>query len=374
MNNVEQFIKRIMMDTTPDKPIWNMEKILSGKPNEWNYVDGCVLLALLNMYKVTAEKDYFDFVVNYLDYYLEESKPLGYTFDSFNLDNINEGKVLIELYEATSNKKYKDTIELLYKQVQEQPRTKEGNFWHKQIYPNQVWLDGLYMVMPFYMAYETKYNSLSKYQDIYTQITNVRSLMFDEEKKLYYHGYDSSKTVFWASKETGLSKNHWLRSIGWFAAAMVDTLEEMNEAMFFEYRAIQTQLKELIDGMLPYLSEEHMWYQVVDQPDLEGNYLETSGSAMLAYTILKAVRLNLLSERYFEVGKKVFEGIKREYLKMEDGKWHLGGICLVSGLGPEDNKRRDGTAEYYISEKIVCDDGKGIAPFILAYAELINKS
>ncbi len=195
--------------------------------------------------------------------------------------------------------------------------------------------------------------------------------MFNEKDKLYYHGYDASKNIFWADKDTGLSKNYWLRSIGWFSACLVDVLDEMDDQMFFEYRAFRNQLKELVDGIIPYLNHEHLWYQVVNKSDVKNNYSETSGSAMLCYAILKAVRLNLLPPRYMTLGKKVFDGIMSKYLIEKENRIKLCGICLVAGLGPSDNKRRDGTINYYLSEKVVCNDGKGIAPFLLAYKELL---
>jgi unsaturated rhamnogalacturonyl hydrolase len=198
--------------------------------------------------------------------------------------------------------------------------------------------------------------------------------MYDKHKHLYYHGYDSSKEMFWSDKETGLSKNFWLRSIGWYTVGLVDVLGFMDEQMYDEYHTIQEILKKSIDGILEYQDKDSkMFYQVPNYPKREGNYLETSGSAMIAYAILKGVRLNVLPERYRQIGVDIFNGICDRYLsKNENGELNLGGICLVAGLGPDNNRRRDGSYEYYISEPVVENDAKGVGPLIMAYTEMIK--
>ena len=195
--------------------------------------------------------------------------------------------------------------------------------------------------------------------------------MRNKETGLYYHGYDSSKTMFWADKETGLSKNYWLRSIGWFTVSLIDVYEYMDEQMFDEYHTIKEIFKETIDAILKYQdTESKMFYQVPNFMGREGNYLETSGSSMIAYAILKGVRLKALPSRYQQIGLDIFNGICKKYLTIKDGDLNLGGICLVAGLGPENNLRRDGTYEYYMSEPVVENDAKGVGPFIMAYTEV----
>ncbi|MDE6584395.1 MAG: glycoside hydrolase family 88 protein, partial [Anaeroplasmataceae bacterium] len=188
---------------------------------------------------------------------------------------------------------------------------------------------------------------------------------------LYYHGYDSSKTLFWANPETGLSKNFWLRSLGWYTVALIDVYEYMNEQMFDERHSIMEIFKETLDAVLKYQdAESKMFYQVPNFPDREGNYLETSGSSMIAYAILKGVRLKALPPRYQQIGLDIFDGICKTYLTVKNEDLNLGGICLVAGLGPETNLRRDGTYEYYMSEPVVENDAKGVGPFIMAYTEV----
>ena len=311
--------------------------------------------------------------MNFVDYYVSnDGSILGYDPNKFSTDDVCESRILFDLYDLTKNEKYNKAIELTYSQVKNHPRTKEGNFWHKKIYPNQVWLDGLYMMQPFYTRYMTRYGN-KDYSDIVSQFKNVRKLMFDEDKKLYYHGYDSSKSMFWANKETGVSKNFWLRSIGWFTVGLIDVYDYMDESSCFR-EEIKKLFIETIEGILMYQdNESKMFFQLPDKKDVKGNYLETSGSAMIAYALLKGSRLGVLPSLYSKKGKEIFDGICTKYLSFNnDGKLNLGGICLVAGLGPENNLRRDGSVEYYLSEPIVENDAKGVGPFIMAFTELIK--
>lgn len=372
MNNIEAYVERLLSESTPDKPLWNIEKIKEGKINGWNYIDGCMMIALLNMHKITGQSRYYEFAENFLDYYVFEDGSLrGFKEEEYNLDNICEGRVLFDVYAMSGKEKYRKAIETLYGQILRQPRTHEGNFWHKAIYPNQVWLDGLYMAQVFYARYTTEMEGGKNYDDIRRQFRTVREKMFDPATGLYRHGYDASKTAFWAG-EDGCSLNPWLRSLGWFSAALIDVTTEVKDDP--EFIAEMTGIaKELAQNLLPYIDEESgMLWQVPNQVGREGNYPETSGSSMVAYFYLKGARLGILDASYAEVGAKIFQAICDRYLTETDGKLNLGGICLVAGLGPENNRRRDGTYEYYISEPIVENDAKGLAPFLMCYTELLQ--
>ena len=370
MNNIVAYVDRIMAESTPDKPLWNIEKIHQGKINGWNYIDGCMMIALLNMYKITGEKRYYDFAENFLDYYVFEDGSLrGFREDEYNLDNICEGRVLFDVYKMSGKEKYRKAIETLYGQIKRQPRTCEGNFWHKAIYPNQVWLDGLYMAQVFYSKYTAEFENGEHYDDILNQFRTVRAKMYDPETGLYRHGYDASKTAFWCL-ENGCSRNPWLRSLGWFSAALIDVTADVDRQDFRDEMTVIA--KELAQNLMPYIdAESGMLWQVPNQIGREGNYPETSGSAMVAYFYLKGARLGILDKSYAPVGEKIFQSICDRYLTETDGKLNLGGICLVAGLGPENNRRRDGTYEYYISEPIVENDAKGLAPFLMCYTELL---
>lgn len=367
---IDRYIDKLLDGSTPDAPLWNIESIRQGKKPSWNYIDGCMITALLCASEITGETKYADFAEKFIDYYVfDDGSIRGYSKEKYNLDDVNEGKVLFELYEKTGKEKYKKAIFLLESQLEEQPRTVTGNFWHKKIYPNQIWLDGLYMGQVFSTLFK-KYFGNKDYSDVVNQFKNVRKLMFDENKKLYYHGCDCSKTAFWADKETGRSKSFWLRAIGWFCISLIDNIDYIDDE---NAKAELVKIfAEAIDGISQYAdAETGMYYQVVDQGGREGNYLETSGSSMIAYAMMKGARLGVIDKKYAEMGRKTFDGICKKYLSISDnGDLNLGGICLVAGLGPEDNKRRDGTFEYYISEPVVENDAKGVAPFVLCYTEV----
>lgn len=366
---IEKYIDELIEKSTLDVPAWNIEKARSGEKSGWNYIDGCMILAILETYKTTKEEKYLKFADAYIDYRVNEDGTItGYSVEKYNLDDINAGKTLFELYDLTGKEKYRKAIDLIYSQLEGQPRTKEGNFWHKKIYPNQVWLDGLYMAQPFYMEYETRFHEKQNYKDIFQQFFIVAEKMRDEKTGLYYHAYDSSKEMFWCDKETGLSKNFWLRALGWYSMALLDTLYKADASYGEEYEKLKQIFMDLMDSMLKFQDESGMWYQVVNLGGKEKNYLETSGSAIMAYSLLKGTRLGFLPEKYREYGKKAFDGICEKYLSTEEGKMSLGGICLVAGLGGPN--KRDGSYEYYMSEPIVKDDAKGVGPFLLAYTEL----
>ena len=367
---IDKYIDKLMT-SKPDMPLWNIESIRAGKKPVWNYIDGCMMSSLIEMYKTTKDEKYINFVKRFVDYYVFDDGTIrGYEPEKYSTDDICESRILFDLYELTGEEKYSKAIELTYTQVKNQPRTKEGNFWHKKIYPNQVWLDGLYMAMPFYTRYQTLRNK-RQYADIVKQFKNVFDIMYDKNAHLYYHGYDSTKSIFWANKETGLSKNFWLRSIGWYTVGLVDVLDFMDEQLYDEYHTIKEIFKKTIDGILEYQDKDSkMFWQVPNFPHKEGNYLETSGSSMIAYAILKGVRLEVLPERYRQIGIDIFNGICNKYLSEKNGDLNLGGICLVAGLGPENKPNRDGSYEYYISEPVVENDAKGVGPLIMAYTEM----
>ena len=368
---VDEYIDELMTKSTTKFPAWNIEKKKQGKESGWDYIDGCMILALLEIYSTTKQSKYLTFSDSYIDYRIKEDGTIkGYDKSKYNLDFINGAKNLITLYKLNNKKKYKKALGKVFQQILEQPRTKEGNFWHKKTYPNQVWLDGLYMALPFYMEYDVLYNKSRNINDIYNQFFNVHKIMRDSKTGLYYHGYDSSKKMFWADKKTGLSKNFWLRSLGWYSMALLDTLNLASDKNSDNWNKLKNIFIDLTDSMLKFQDSTGMWYQVPNYPGKAKNYLETSGTAIFAYSLLKGYRTGILKDiKYQNAGKLAFEGTCDKYLKTDNGKLNLGGICLSAGLGPETNTERDGSYEYYISETVVEDDAKGVGPFILAYNE-----
>ena len=371
-SRIDAYVLRLIEESTPERTAWNLEKIREGKKVEWNYIDGCMLTALMEMTSITGDERYAAFAEKVIDHFVQEDgNILTLKPEKANLDDINEGRVLFELYKKTGTEKYRLAADRLMEQVKAQPRTWEGNFWHKAIYPDQVWLDGIYMAQPFYALYVKNFGD-GDFSDIVKQIGTVYLRMRSKEKGLYFHGYDASKKAFWADPETGCSQNFWLRSLGWFAVALADLADIIPEG---ESRDELTGIfKDLMEHMIEYADPETgLYWQVPDQQGREGNYLETSGSAMMAYAMLKGARLGILPEKFAEQGEKTFNGIIDRYLAFTETGLNLGGICLVAGLGPENNRRRDGSYAYYISEPVVENDAKGVAPFVLAYTEIKRK-
>ena len=341
--------------------------------NEWNYEDGCLLLGCKKMYEVTGDDFYREYIIRFMDPYVKEDGEIkSYVLSEYNLDFINAGKLFYFMYDETGEERWKKAADKLMEQLHYQPRLTTGNFWHKLIYPFQVWLDGLYMAQPFYMEYETRFHDKKNYDDIFRQFFNVEKNMRDPKTGLYYHAYDSSRAMFWCDKVTGLSQNFWLRALGWFSMALLDTLDKADASAAGEsYEKLKQIFVELMDAMLKYQDESGMWYQVVNFGGMDKNYLETSGSSIMAYALLKGVRLGFLPESYRAYGEKAFHGICDQYLSTdENGNLNLDGICLVAGLGGAN--RRPGTYDYYMSEPVVKDDAKGVGPFLLAYTEMLR--
>lgn len=335
----------------------------------FNYEDGCVLRGCVCLYEATGERSYRDFVLDYLDNCVTEDGIISnYETAQYNIDSINSGKALFFAMDQDGRPKWREAIAYVMQRLREHPRCANGSFWHKEIYPWQIWLDGLYMALPFYMEYDMRLGGKGSLQDIMLQFENARRLMFDEVKKLSCHGYDEKRQQSWADRVSGRSPNFWLRSMGWYLMAMVDCLDLVDEQLYEHKRRLQELFKEAVHGLLAYTNGEGLFYQVIDQPGLAGNYSETSGSAMAAYAIMKGARLGVLQpQKYAPIGRGIFDALlKHKLTQAEDGA-HLKDICLVAGLGGQ--ARRDGSAAYYLSEPVVEDDAKGAGPMMMAWAE-----
>ena len=367
---IERYILELIERSTPRRTAWNVEKIREGRDVGWNYIDGCMLMALTAMTEITGDGRYRAFAEKVMDCFVQEDGSiLTFEPEKRALDDYNECRVLFDVCRSTGKEKYRKAAEKAYRCLTEQPRTREGSFWHKAIYPDQVWLDGIYMAQPFAATYQKEFGD-GDYTDILRQIRTVRLRMRDPKTGLYYHGYDASRKAFWADPETGLSRHFWLRALGWFAMALADLTGILPENAP-ERAEIADVFRELAESVRPYADPATgMYWQVVDQAGREGNYPETSGSAMMACAMLKGARTGVLDPRFRELGRKTFDGITKGFLKTQDGMIRLQNICLVAGLGPENNRRRDGSYAYYISEPVVENDAKGSAPFVLCYTEI----
>ena len=340
----------------------------------WNYEDGSLLMGCKRMYEATGDPFFRRYILDYLEErVMEDGSIPSYKTTHMTLDDLNCGKLLFFGLDETKDDRYLKALEFHMERLHAHPRCKCGSFWHKDIYPNQIWLDGLYMASPLYMEYETRCNGMENYADVMLQFRNVRKYLYSEEKHLYFHGYDEARIQPWANKETGCSANFWSRAYGWWLIALVDTMEVMNKQIDEPYQELAGLLKDTIDGLLPYLDEKDgLVHLVIDRPDVEGNYTESSGSVMAAAAILSGVRQGVLpKEKYQPVGRELFERVVDQKLRpSEDGIVRLQDICHVGGLGPGD--KRDGSVAYYLSEPISADDAKGVGPLFMAYAEYLR--
>ncbi|MBO1514992.1 glycoside hydrolase family 88/105 protein [Metabacillus bambusae] len=342
--------------------------------SRWHYIEGCILKSYLDSYQYTGNEDDYLFVKNFVDNLFNEYGDIdAIKIQYYNIDQIRMTSILFTLFKKEGDLKYKRILDLIYNQLESYPRTDSGSFWHKTNYENQVWLDGLYMGQPFYVQYIKEFKEKKDYSDILQQFRNVRKFLFDEKTQLYAHAYDESREMFWCDKKTGRSPHVWGRAVGWYVMALVDILEilEGEEGISEELKSL---LEETVDGMLKYQHDNGMWYQVVDHIGEEGNYLETSGTSMLSYAILKGVRLGYLPKKYKDKGVAAFEGTVKRYIREENGEVLLGGICRSAGLGtnPDTGIVRDGSYEYYVyREKVVENNGHGVAPLLMAYNEML---
>ena len=343
----------------------------SEKP-VWSYTQGLEALAFLKVYDKTQDKKYFDYAESYADTMIDEDGTIKtYVLEKYNLDMLNAGKILFPLYKITKKEKYKLALELLRSQINNQPRVSNGGFWHKKIYTHQVWLDGIYMAMPFLAQYGKEFNQPALFDDVTSQIINAEKDLKDEKTGLLYHGSDESKQQRWADPVTGRSPNFWSRSMGWYMMALVDVLDYLpeNNPNRPEVIRILNELSNSIDKFRD--KKTGMWYQVTNMGDKEGNYLEASGSIMFIYTWAKGAQKGYLPKSYIKKSKKAYKQFVKYFIKKNtDSTISVTNVCSVSGLGG--NPYRDGSFEYYISEPIRDNDAKAVGPFIMT-SVLLNK-
>lgn len=337
---------------------------------KWEYEDGVVLQGMDFVWKQTGDRKYLDYIIKSMDLFVDDVGNIPkYSLEEFNIDHVNNGKILLSLYKETRDERYKTAACLLRNQLRSHPRTSEGAFWHKQIYPYQIWLDGLYMGSVFYAQFIKEFGEESEFADVIKQFILCEKHTKDQLTGLLYHAWDERREQSWCDKETGLSQNFWGRSVGWFVMAIVDVLEYIPENYDGRNRLIEI-LHEILEALLTVQDKETgLWYQILNQPERKGNYLESSASCMILNAMAKGIRMGYISEKWFEVAEKTYKGVIDEFITVtEAGLINVNKICQVAGLGGKDN--RDGSFEYYISEPIVANDHKGVGPFILASAEM----
>jgi unsaturated rhamnogalacturonyl hydrolase len=343
-----------------------------AKSYKWNYEQGLILESIFRVWNETKEQKYFDYIKKNVDYYIDDDGSIKtYDLNNFNLDNIAPGRVLLDLYYITKQNKYKTAADTLIKQLKLHPRTSEGGFWHKKIYPDQMWLDGLFMAEPFYVKYSVMFNEPKNFDDIANQFLLIKKHLYDEKTGLYFHGWDESKQQKWADPIKGTSPNFWGRSIGWFMMALVDVLDSFPQN-HKDRDKLLIMFKELSSSLLKYRDDEtKLWYQVIDKMNQKENYIESSASAMFIYSYAKGYNKRYLDKEYYNAANDSYLSLIKNYLvKDKNNNLVLTNVCSVGGLGG--NPYRDGSFDYYTSEPKRDNDFKGYGPLILAAAE-INK-
>lgn len=343
--------------------------------SRWDYTAGVVLLAIDRVAKKRGDTAMLGYVKRNVDRFVQADGTItGYKMEEFNLDQIAEGRLLFPLYSATLDRKYRLAAQHLREQLRKQPRTPKGGFWHKGVYPQQMWLDGLYMAEPFYAEYVHTFNDPSGFDDVTKQFLLVAKHTRDLRSGLMYHGWDAAHAQKWADPKTGLSKSFWGRAMGWYMVGAVDALDYIPREHKDRTAVIKT-IKQAAEAIAKVQDHESgLWWQVLDQPNRKGNYLEASASSMFVYALAKAARLGYIDGKYRDVANRGFNGLVTRLIKTKpDGTVSLENICQVAGLGGalrKDGSYRDGTFDYYVSEPIVADDYKGVGPFIMAADEL----
>lgn len=336
----------------------------------WNYETGLILLALWKLAERTGDGELRAFVAEHARHLVDEAGSIrGYRAEEYNLDQINSGKLLLELYAQTGDERYAAAAAALRRQLADHPRTAAGGFWHKKIYPNQIWLDGLYMQAPFAVRWALMNGDGELAEDVCDQLVLAADKTRDPATGLLRHAWDESRTQLWADPATGRSPHPWGRAMGWYLMALADVLELLPAE--HPRRTVLAELcAQVCRTVLAYRDGTTLlWFQILDQAGRPGNYPEASASAMFCYALAKAVRLGLLPrEPAASAAGSSFAALTERCLAVDGaGEACLSGICKVAGLGGD--PYRDGSFAYYVGEPVVSDDFKGTGPYILAALE-----
>ncbi len=354
------------------------ETVIARNPQvhtRWDYTAGVVLLAIDKVAESTRSAALRAYVQRNIDQFVHPDGTIsGYKLEEFNLDQIAEGRLLFPLFARTHDDRYRKAAATLREQLRRHPRTTEGGFWHKKVYPQQMWLDGLYMAEPFYAEYGRDFDEKSIFDDVARQFLLAARHMRDPRTGLMYHGWDAARTQPWANHETGLSASFWGRAMGWYMVGLVDALDYFPR----DHRDRDSLIRSLKEAAQAVARVQDpltgLWWQVLDEPNRAGNYLEASASSMFVYSLAKGARRGYVDVSYRRIAERGFDGLIANLIKVApDGRVSLTNICQVAGLGGaprKDGSSRDGSYAYYVSEPIVADDYKGVGPFIIAAQEL----
>lgn len=340
---------------------------------KWNYTNGLVTLANQKLYDYTKEQKYWDYALSYAEQLIDKDGKIlgGYELEKYSLDLINSGKILFEIYKKTADERYKTAMDVLHKQLETHPRNYDGGYWHKKSYPWQMWLDGVYMADPFSAEYGAVFNVLKAIDDAILQTELIQKHTLEPKTGLNFHGYDEKREQFWANKKTGQSSHVWGRAQGWYCMALVDILDFVPKNHPKRKELIQIVQKVFAAVLKAQDRDSGVWWQVMDQPRKQGNYLESTCSTMFIYSFAKAYNKGYVGFKYLNAARTGFDGVLKQFIKQNpDGTISITKCCAVAGLGGKNPQDRDGSFEYYISEPIRDDDAKAVGPFIMAGIEL----
>jgi unsaturated rhamnogalacturonyl hydrolase len=339
----------------------------------WNYELGTLLDGMDALWINTADARYFNYLKSSVDQFVGPDGSIAtWKPEEFQQDNILLGRQLLLLYATAPNPRYAKAANLLYDNLMHMQRTPSGGFWHKQKYPNQMWLDGLYMAEPFYAEYASTFHHPEAFADITHQFVLLDQHARDPKTGLLYHGWDESKQERWADKQTGLSSQFWARAMGWHMMALVDTLSYYPKDDPGRKQLIALLVRDAEAVARFQDKDSGLWFQVLDKASEKGNYLESSASSMFVYALAKGVRQGYLSQRYLANAERGYKGILSHFIQAAGEDVSLTGTVKGAGLGGD--PYRDGTYAYYIGEKVITNDPKGVGAFLLASAEMDNAS
>jgi unsaturated rhamnogalacturonyl hydrolase len=349
---------------------WPNGSFNSGSAPTWNYELGTLLEGMDSVWLATVDPRYFNYIKSSVDALVAPDgaiptlKP-----DEHQLDSILLGRQLLLLYGVTQDKRYLTAATFLYDQLREQPRTPSGGYWHKQRYPNQMWLDGLYMAEPFRAEYAALSHHPEEFKDITQQFVLMEQHARAPKSGLLYHGWDESRQERWADQQTGLSREFWARGMGWYMMALVDALDFYPKNDPGRNQLLLILQREAIAVARVQDSSTGLWYQVIDKPGAKGNYFESSASCMFVYAFAKGVRRGYLPPSYLNHAERGYKGILKQLVSMApEAGFTLSGTVKAAGLGG--NPYRDGSYGYYLSERVVSNDPKGVGAFLLASTEM----
>lgn len=339
------------------------------KGGSWCYEDGLLYRGLELLHKATGDDRWLAHLERLIaPQVLDGPALLGYDANEYNIDHVMSGRALLYLDQVTGDARYLEAASLLIGQLETHPRTKSGVYWHKNRYPWQIWLDGLYMGAPFQIAYGLRTGHEALARDALIQVQTAMELTFVPCTKLYAHAYDEARKQPWADTGTGHTSAHWARAIGWLAMALADIAELVGPS---DFSGLRLGAEDLFVEILRHRQPNGLWLQVMDEPDLPGNWTETSASAMFAYALQRGSDLGLIDQPVDHIFDDV---VARSVQPKPGGGWQMVEICEVAGLGIYQGRYRDGTASYYISEDRVADDTKGVGPLMMAYAAQLSHS